>query len=171
MLQVGLKFVQVGPKLVQGRPKLARGGPKLAQVGSNFGSDCPNLGARWPKSAPSWSKLVDQVGQNSHQVAPKLGKNCSKMAQMGTKITSRLSSLKHIKSRGKNNEFSCLQCPVLVQNGVVECHLGSKLTDFAPKLAKVGAKLVHVGHQVGVQWLFNITPKIGWLKSHARPRR
>ena len=27
---------------------------------------------------------------------------------------------------------------------------------------QVEAKLGHVGHQVGLQWLFNITPKIGW---------
>ena len=31
------------------------------------------------------------------------------------------------------------------QNGAVQCHRVPKLTDFAPKLAKVGAKLVQVG--------------------------
>ena len=34
--------------------------------------------------------------------------------------------------------------------------------------AQVGAKLGHVGHQVGLKWLYNITPKIMLSKSHAR---
>ena len=37
--------------------------------------------------------------------------------------------------------------------------LGPFLGDFG---AQVGAKLGHVGHQVGLQGLLNITPKIVW---------
>ena len=32
----------------------------------------------------------------------------------------------------------------------------------APFWSVLGAKLGHVGHQVGLKWLLKITPKIGW---------
>ena len=84
--------------------------------------------------------------------------------QIGTKLVKdciKADILKTYKFQKKNNEFSCLQWPVFVQNRAVSCHLGPKLTDFAAKLAKVAAKLA----EVGPSW-----PKVG-LKLAPRCRQ
>ena len=75
------------------------------------------------------------------QVGPKLAQDCIKAVIPKT-----------YKIPRKNNEFSCLQWSMLVQNDAVECHLGLKLTDFTPKLAKVGANLVLGWSKVDPSW-------------------
>ena len=77
------------------------------------------------------------------------------MIQVGVKLAKdgiKADISKTYKFRTKNNKFSCLQWSVLVQNGAVYCHLGAKVTDFAPKLAKVGAKLVPCWSKVDSGW-------------------
>ena len=75
------------------------------------------------------------------QVGSELAKDCIK-----ADITKTYKFLK------ENNEFSCLQWFILVQDDALACHIGPKLTDFAPKLAKVGAKLVPCWSKVDSGW-------------------
>ena len=75
------------------------------------------------------------------QVGPKLAQDCIKADIPKT-----------YKFQTKNNEFSDFQWLSLVQNDVFACHIGSKLTDFAPKLAKVGAKLVPSWFKAVLSW-------------------
>ena len=102
------------------------------------------------------------------QVAPKLAKDCIKADIPKT-----------YKFQRKNNDFSCIQWSILVQSDAVCCHLGSKLTDFAPRWSKlernssqVGSRLLQVGpswYQINATWckMGSSCPKLGasWPKS------
>ena len=83
---------------------MARVGPKVAQVSSKLSLSWPKSDPRWPKSATGWPNWF-QVGPDSRQVPPKLGKKWVQVAPKLAKDCIKADIPKTYKFPRKNNDF------------------------------------------------------------------
>ena len=133
-------------------------GGKMAPRWSQEGSKVEKVNSFPPCWGPSWGpildilitrvfhkRLEDPVGLHVVSRHPCLGERGS----LGT-------HLNPSKCSSRYNAVHILHISAV-------CLLdGSWVRTWTHLESVLGAKLGHVGHQVGLQWLFNITPKIGW---------